>query len=303
MEKPVIAQNETDPNQITQTVQNGVLIIKKRQTDPDEVLFYNTDYFKRIGFPEIEVSLVPVTVPKTEISFEDKSSLDNPPFTERGHNESESVVNVAKGGYYKHPEKLTFPFRHFVFLIQRDKPSQEQEEDQENEQEENTKSQKYTFENPVYGLFERLVKYRNSISNKLQSGIFAKSTVQTEKTQLEPDVQNEPVTQEESVKEQKDPGVEENETQYFWVLRIPIIKSDEEIVPLGKYEKMEIRLEQIIRDEKVDKSLGKSKEVEEIMVNGRVLRLCKRVKEWSPVKYEMEEELKGSKMFKMKLND
>ena len=120
---------------------------------------------------------------------------------------------------------------------------------------------------------------------------------------MEPDVQNEPVTQEESVKEQKDPGVEENETQYFWVLRIPIIKSDEEIVPLGKYEKMEIRLEQIIRDEKVDKSLGKSKEVEEIMVNGRVLRLCKRVKEWSPVKYEMEEELKGSKMFKMKLND
>jgi len=281
MQEPILPEATTpDPNKITQTAQNGVLIIKKLQTDPDEVLFYNTDYFKRTGFPEIEVSLVPVNVPVS-----DKSTM--------------------KGGYYKHPEKLTFPFRHFVFLIQREKSgldTSEMEHTQSTEKESATTYslpvQKYT--NGAYGLFEKLGKYGNNISAKLRISEFAKYTdiakstepqpesgvVDSEKKETEPEPQTETQTQ--------------TQTQYFWVVRIPIIES-KEIVPLGKYEKMEIRLEQMIKDERVDKSLGKSKEVEEIMVNGRVLRLCKRVKEWSPIKYEMENDkllLQGSKMDK-----
>jgi hypothetical protein len=283
MQNPEIGQMADDPNKITQTVQNGVLIIKKRQNDPDEMLFYNTDYFKRIGFPEIEVSLVPVTVEKGDM----------------------------KGGYYKHPEKLTFPFRHFVFLVQREgyrKQDLDQEQEQEQDKEEygyreNTpepaKRSEYKLENPAYSLFEKIGKYGNKVSNNLRSGMFAKNAAKPEETIETPE---EPETID--TKEQK----QEKETQYFWVLRIPIIES-EEIIPLGKYEKMEMRLEQIIKDEKVDKSLGKSKEVEEIMVNGRVLRLCKRVKEWSPINKDNKEEknkstyLLGSKMSKLGYSD
>jgi len=277
MQEPILTEATTpDPNKITQIVQNGVLIIKKLQTDPDEVLFYNTDYFKRTGFPEIEVSLVPVTLPVS-----DKSTM--------------------KGGYYKHPEKLTFPFRHFVFLIQREKsgpdtPEMEMEHTQSTEKESATTYslpvQKYA--NGAYGLFEKLGKYGNNISAKLRTGVFAKSTDIAKSTEPQPESG---VVDSEEKETEPEP---QTQTQYFWVVRIPIIES-KEIVPFGKYEKMEIRLEQMLKDERVDKSLGKSKEVEEIMVNGRVLRLCKRVKEWSPIKYEMENDkllLQGSKMDK-----
>jgi hypothetical protein len=246
MQEPILPEATPDPNKITQTVQNGVLIIKKLQTDPDEVLFYNTDYFKRTGFPEIEVSLVPVTA-----TVSDKSKM--------------------KGGYYKHPEKLTFPFRHFVFLIQREKsgpdtPEMEMEHTQSTEKESATTYslpvQKYA--NGAYGLFEKLGKYGNNISAKLRTGVFAKSTDIAKSTEPQPESGVVDSEEKETEPEPEPQTQTQTQTQYFWVVRIPIMKS-EELVPLGKYEKMEIRLEQMIKDERVDKSLGKSKEVEEII--------------------------------------
>jgi hypothetical protein len=49
------SENVNVETTIIDSTENGFRIFKKMQKNADEILFYNSDYFNRIGFPNTEV--------------------------------------------------------------------------------------------------------------------------------------------------------------------------------------------------------------------------------------------------------
>jgi hypothetical protein len=236
-------------SKIVDSTEDGYRVFKKKQESAEEVIFYNTDYFKRIGFPDAEVSIGKVA--------ED---------------------GVMKGGYYKHPENLTYPFRQFVYLIQREKKrkSEETSEDADTNEDKNN-------EHPDF--FHRVSGYGAEIGKGVQYGVdsvtpyfrtASENAKEAERIRLE--------KRKEEISREKEGEVDKkgdfDETNY-WIVRIPIVKGDD-IVPMGKYEKEEAKLQQTLREDKVDKSLGKSKRGEIYEVGSRYVRMCEEVVEYAP---------------------
>ena len=65
--------------------ENGVMVFEKPRSNDLEAKFYNPDYFRLIGFPDADIRIV-------------------------------SLGQV--GGYYDHPEELSWPYRQFVYAVQ-----------------------------------------------------------------------------------------------------------------------------------------------------------------------------------------
>jgi len=97
-----------------------------------------------------------------------------------------------------------------------------------------------------------------------------------------------------------DHSVEQPETtgsNTYIKVTIPIVNEDY-LINWGKYEKEEAKLNQIIREDTVEKSLGKSKIGEFHEIGTRYIRLCESLSEYKRYD-EMLEPLEGSKMSKM----
>ena len=126
------------------SIENGKVVVKKMKgEDQNEELFFNKEYLRKNGFPDAEISIGKI-----------------------------SPDGIMRGGYYKHPEKLTYPFREFVFLIQGRRQQYEEnntplvENDVVvNEPQDNNKQDNTT------GFFQRLGNYGNQISSGVNSGI------------------------------------------------------------------------------------------------------------------------------------
>ena len=262
----------TSDSKISVAIENGFWVFKKRQESAEEVLFYNTDYFKRIGFPDAEVSIGKVT-----------------------------SDGIMKGGYYKHPEELTYPFRQFVYLIQREKRPPVKDETSSEEMSNTGKH--------APGFFERLGSYGVQISKGVQSGIdrvspYFKTTpenlTEEEKQKLqEEEKQKAELLNEEDENEKK--KKEENERDNFdkdnyWIVRIPVINS-EGLIPKNKYENEEEEKEMKLLESRVEKTLGKSKIGIKYEIGSRKIIMCESVKEYEPAKIE-ESRLPGSVMSK-----
>jgi hypothetical protein len=98
--------------------------------------------------------------------------------------------------------------------------------------------------------------------------------------------------------EENQPITDVIETNY-WVVKIPIIE-DADYYSKNEYDKAEARLQQTLLEEKVDKSLGKSKIGKMYEVGSRYIRICEEIQEWKP--YEKEQcDLPGTVMKKMYL--
>lgn len=310
------------------SIENHNCIFKKPKENDAEIIFYNTDYFKRIGFPDAEV-IIGTTSPD----------------------------GTMKGGYYKNPETLTYPFRHLVYLVQgTGKPNVNPPTNPI------LPLPKVQFTNPMPNFFERLGNYGKEATNMIATGIENAGTYFNKKSTPEPPVsepqsepeqsnsllqtQEEPVsetpisepeqpssllqTQGESVPEtpvsdtqpqsepekpnsllqtqgepvsetpltetQSEPEKSTEPIQYYKVV-IPINKPTSKI-PLGKYEKEELLLNYMILENKVEKSLGKSKSGKLYKVGNRYIRMCEEVKEWTSLKTPPST-LIGTKMYKM----
>jgi len=269
---------------ISVTTEDGFWVFKKRQESAEEVIFYNTDYFKRIGFPDAEVSI-------------GKLSLTPP--SSRPELSAVTPDGTMKGGYYKHPEKLTYPFRQFVYLFQREKEKPVKEETSlEEETEPNVPSE----HNPNF--FERLGNYGVQISNGVQSGIDSVSPYfKTNPANLTEEEKRKQALRNEEEKEQALRNEEEENSKNedfdhdnYWIVRIPII-NDDSLVPKNKYEKEE-ETQKFQRLEKlVEKSLSKSKVGRVYEVGSRIIIMCESVKEYEEKDIE-ESRLKGSVMSK-----
>lgn len=235
------------------STEDGYRVFKKKQESEEEVIFYNTDYFKRIGFPDAEVSIGKVA--------ED---------------------GVMKGGYYKNTENLTYPFRQFVYLIQREKTRKSEEESHADVETNGDKN----VENP--GFFHRMSNYVTEIGKGVQYGVdsaspyFRTSSENAKEEELRREQQAE---ENSSVKEVEVNKKDDFDDTNYWIVRIPIVKDEDNIVPRGKYEMEEAKLQQILREEKVDKSLGKSKRGEIYEVGSRYVRMCEEVVDYTP--YEL----------------
>jgi len=184
------------------------------------------------------------------------------------------------------------------------------------------------------GFFSRVGEYGNNINNYVKttsnklSSYFQKKQPEdkyADSTQTKPEMEVEPTpeTESETVSEQKPETEMEPETETtseqktppetviepestttseqvkkkYWIVKIPIIK-DDEFTPKGKYEKAEIKMNQILREEKIHKEIGKSIEGSLYEVGSKYVRICEEVKSWT--RYEMEEiKLPGSRMSKI----
>ena len=265
----------TSNSNISVTSEDGVWVFKKRQESEEEVIFFNTDYFKRIGFPDAEVSIVKIKKSET-----------------------------MKGGYYNKPEELTYPFRQFVYLIQREKKPLVK----------NETSSKEPLEPSEYNpnFFERLGNYGLQISEGVQSGIdrispYFKTTpenlTEEEKQKLREEDENKKALIEENENEKRKKDDEEKQSGNFdkdnyWVVRIPIIK-DDSFVPKNKYDNEEDVLKYLKIESNVDKKLGKSKVGKIYDVGSRKVRMCESLKEYELLKIESSS-LPGSEMSKWK---
>ena len=70
-------------NEIHYNLENGNHVFRKKRESVEEALFYNKEYFARIGFPDAEIR----------------------------------IESATTGGSYN-PNKVTVPFRQFVYLVQ-----------------------------------------------------------------------------------------------------------------------------------------------------------------------------------------
>ena len=269
-EQPPVSSSDS---KISVTIEDGYWVFKKRQESAEEVIFYNTDYFKRIGFPDAEVSIGKVT-------------------TDR----------MMKGGYYKHPEELTYPFRQFVYLIQREEQTKVEDETSSEETSEPSEHKP--------GFFERLGNYGVQISKGVQYGMDSVSPyfktnpenlTEEEKRKLQEEEKRK--LQEEEKRKQALRSEEESEkekeyedTDNYWIVRIPII-NDDGVVPRNEYEKAEEKVKSEMNESRVEKELGKSKVGRLYEVGSRIIRMCESVKEYEEIKIEANA-LKGSVMSK-----
>jgi hypothetical protein len=336
-------------NKIVVSVENHNCVFKKIKENDEEIIFYNTDYFKRIGFPDVEVII--------------GSTID-------AH---------MKGGYYDKPEELTFPFRHLVYLVQGTGKRKPLKKTQEQQQPPPTQSESNNLPN----FFDRLVTYGKEASNIISTGIqkvepyfkqqpqvptpeksennTASETqenpseispvgptpeiqekpseispvgptpeIQEKPSEISPasttpEIQEKPseispasTTPEIQEKPSEispastTPEIQENPSEIspagptpeqtqdnpiqYYKITIPINKPISK-VPLGKYEKEELLLDFLLLDNKVEKSLGKSKSGKIYKVGTRYIRMCEEVKEWSPLKIK-QNPLIGTKMHK-----
>ena len=272
----ILPASVSDSN-ISVTTEDGVWVFKKRQESDEEVIFYNTDYFKRIGFPDAEVSIGKVT-----------------------------QDGIMKGGYYKNTEKLTYPFRQFVYLIQQKEGKSVKKEKPIKEGTSETNEQNSNF-------FERLGNYSVQISKGVQSGVDrispyfktnSANLTEAEKQKLqEEDEKNQALRNEEE--NEKNKAEEDNEksnngdfdNDNYWIVRIPIV-NDDSLIPKNKYEKEEILNRALQVENRVEKTLGKSKVGKVYEVGSRVIRMCEKVKEYEELKIEANP-LKGSIMYKL----
>jgi hypothetical protein len=223
-------------------------IFTKMKESDEELIFYNMDYFTRIGFPDAEIFI---------------GEIEDVP------------ENKMTGGYYQHTEKLTFPFRHFVHLIQKRSLGESESGETYNsgvteKQHEPTKNNSM-FSSGIYSLFHNTLDFgiKGAMNDMDSSNKNDWSVDRTEKKR----------------------------SNTYIRVTIPII-NEPYLVNWGKYEKAEAKLKQIMREDKVDKSLGKSKIGEMYEIGTRKVRLCESLKEYEFSKVE-ECELEGSRMYKM----
>jgi hypothetical protein len=277
-------------NQVEVSTENGKWIFKKPMVSKDELMFYNSDYFNRIGFPDAEVSIVN--------------------FTSDG-----KMHGGIHGGYYENVKELTFPFRHFAFVVQLGREGKEEIPVENNQPEPETES-KPSDSKP--DLFDRISKYGVKISEKLQT-YFKKTEVSATPPVSNAGVSNVGVSnnvdvvKQENTEEPSNPLVSNvgvsnvgevtatNDTpvtsnSYYKVV-IPIVNYPKTEI-FGKHEREEAKLNQILKEEKVDKSLGKSKVGGPVYeVGNRYIRMCEKTKDW--FRYEIESNnLPGTKMSK-----
>lgn len=258
-------------SKVVDSTEKGKRVFKKPQENrEEEKYFYNEKYFADIGFPETKV-------------YEGEMTEDG----------------AMRGGYYKHTDKLTEPFRKYVNIVQTEgyfKGNSSDEVDDSDESylnsissvEDGDKSKDNTF-----GIFDRINNYA-----KITSDVIG-PYLQKRQIELEPDQNVSPeLEKEKDVNPIPDSDKKpENGNKKYWVVKIPIVK-DDEFTPKGKYENAEIKMNQILREEKVDKKLGKSKIGNMYDVGSKYVRICEGVKEWE--RYEIDDiKLPGSKMEKI----
>jgi hypothetical protein len=315
-------------NKIIVTVENHNCVFTKIKENDDEIIFYNTDYFKRIGFPDAEVS-----IGSTRDAMSDNVDA------------LLIATQVVTGGYYDKPEELTYPFRHLVYLVQG------------TEKRKSTSKPKPFFQLNNYNIpdfFERLGTYGKQASDIISNSIEKakpyfefKTTTEPKETQPQteqqsppeeksvqeqppapqteqqpvpekevqeqppqteqqpvpekevqeqpPQTEQQPIPEEKAVQEQKQAPAPNLNMQYYKVT-IPIIPETNK-VPFGKFEKDELMLDYLLLENKVEKSLGKSKSGKIYKVGSRYIRMCEEVKDFSPLKPK-QHPLIGTKMHK-----
>lgn len=249
MNTPNQAEEESPPskNQIIYSVENGTVVLKKKKSsDPTDDWCFSAEYFESVGFPGTTVYTL-------------KMSPDG----------------IMRGGYYKNIANLTYPFNSFVSALQGNMSKTQSKP-------ENV----YIVENPSDnkpGFFERLGNYGSQISSGVSYGVDnVGSYFKTKKEKHETDdkqsttVDNDATVtttslnnsaDNEKIQETKKDGETDlvkgmfgtNDDKVtldeYWIVRIPIPveNDDNEIIPFGKYEKMEAKITQMERERKVDK--------------------------------------------------
>jgi hypothetical protein len=290
---------------IETNIENGKFILKKPVNSKEDFMFYNSDYFSRIGFPNAEVSIVSYT---------------------SGGKKNGEIHGEIYGGYYKNVNRLTFPFRHFVYLVQHEGDKEETPTPTPKPKDEKVEPTK----NNDPDFFNRISKYGVQISETIQTFFQKKDsdkvTDKPEKTEQpkeesgegvrgeadkvgdesakteqppEDKVADEPVKTEQPKEESGEEVERENieKPVSYYKVTIPI-ENDDKTEMIGKYEKEEAKLNQILREEKqkvrLAASLSSSKLKEVDSLNAII---CKGVKGLDK-KLDMSKVLKGSKISK-----
>ena len=189
-----------------------------------------------------------------------------------------------KGGYYKDVDSLTEPFKHFVYLVQRDRPYY------------STKEVSSTTESGT-GIYGKLFGETKSSDPSTGSGFASgfQSFFDRIRNALSPS-ETDASAEKEGTEEEKEPAT--SPMSISWIVKIPIIRDD---VELSKYKKDEILLGQLVREYRAEKVNNIIVEGERHEIGNRSVKMLASVKEGEPVIQYPETKLQGSKMYKMSL--
>ena len=236
-------------NEIHYNLENGNHVFRKKRESVEEALFYNKEYFARIGFPNAEIR----------------------------------IESATTGGSYN-PNKVTVPFRQFVYLVQGNNNKKngfsffgKSNPDNAEKEPNKTESNNYNYW-PVkrLGLYNAVDYMKTGFNQLMKPSKKAEDNVADATTDNVADATTDNVA-DATTDNMIDTLPQENGLGY-WVVEIPVAKS-EYIEPKGKCEMEEVKLMQTILQRKAQRTISLNVEYEYKTIDERVIMLCKRIKE------------------------
>jgi len=260
-------------NEIHYNLENGNHVFRKKRESVEEALFYNKEYFARIGFPNAEIR----------------------------------IESATTGGSYN-PNKVTVPFRQFVYLVQGNNNKKngfsffgKSNPDNAEKEPNKTESNNYNYW-PVkrLGLYNAVDYMKTGFNQLMKPSKKAEDNVADATTDNVADATTDNVADAttdnvadattDNVADATTDNVADATTDNmidtlpqenglgYWVVEIPVAKS-EYIEPKGKCEMEEVKLMQTILQRKAQRTISLNVEYEYKTIDERVIMLCKRIKE------------------------
>ena len=222
-------------------------------------------------------------------SAEEQVPVENAPTDpeqQSGENDAPNETNNSveqpqmKGGYYDHPERLTEIFRHFVYLIQRDRRYSTKTETPES--------------NPNAGIYGKLFgDSKSSNGSTLSSGLQTFFDRVRNALSSSPAVES-PPSSPDSIPETIESS---NSLSITWVVKIPITQDEE----VNKFKKEELLFDQLSREYRAEKTNNIIVEGTRYDIGNRSIKILSSIKEGVPTIQYPATKLQGSKMYKMSL--
>jgi hypothetical protein len=231
-----------------------------------------------------------------EVQPSEVSYPEPEPTTQSGTQNPEDRVDEMKGGYYKYVERLTLPFRYFVYFVQREpsKSSGIEPVETKSVTDESKVNERDSLFHTFYDGIKNTFSGVNMTSSQTTPPVDASNpSIEPPAEGVESPVENVEPPAEDAVK--KTDSNSEDVT-LMWVVKIPITTTGQ----INEYKKEELKLNQILREYKMEQSNNIIVKGEVFDVGNRTIKIAQTVEEGQPTLEVNNTKLPGTKMAKYK---
>ena len=315
--------------------ENGFMVFEKDKLNDLEIKFFNPEYFSKIGFPDAEIKIVnksngqdgnstDLPDPNTSVDSNERvngevidqsdanaetlqenaegdvaeqpqenaegdateqpdanaetpqenvegdvaeqpdANAETPQENVEGDKADDNIENKIKGGYYKNVEGLTLPFKYFVYFVQSKTPNGEPTD---------------STVSPPRSEGETIFTF-DTFYDRIKNVFRGNNNTSVEQSQTNP------ISDQNSASDSN-----------MWVVKIPIT-TDADTSQMNEYKKEELKLNQALREFKMEQSNHLIIKGEVFNVGTRFIKIAQTVEEGQPILETDKTKLLGTKMAK-----